>query len=132
MILDYKISIGQFIFFLFNYILMRFNNHSYGSYFFNSGPGEQFFIPILLIVSFNSAWHLSSYLPFFNNIISLIVYLLFFIIYNIYYIFIWMGDGTDDFPTTEIINIVFISIIVIMEMLLIKLKINLNLFTYFF
>ena len=31
-----------------------------------------------------------------------------------------MGDGTDDFPTTEIINIVFISIIVIMEMLLIK------------
>ena len=115
MILDYKISIGQFIFFLFNYILIRFNNRSYGSYL-----GPNFLRPILLIVSFNSAWHLSSYLPFFNNIISLIVYLLFFIIYNIYYIFIWMGDSTDDFPTTEIINIVFISIIVIMEMLLIK------------
>ena len=120
MILDYKISIGQFIFFLFNYMLIRFNNYGYGSYIFNPGAGKMVFIPILLIVSFNSAWHLSSYLPFFNNIISLIVYLLFFIIYNIYYILIWMGDGTDDFPTTEIINIVFILIIVIMEIRFIK------------
>ena len=147
MILDYKISIGQFILFLYIYIIIRYQIPRLRA----SNPGGRqvsssilrllYALPIL-IVSFNSAWYLSSLIPLYNNV-SYIVYLLVFIGYNIYFIwFVIRASGSekpqehqkrqnpsltsiqrlDKFTINDIINIVFILIIVIMEIILIKYK----------
>tara|TARA_Y100000994_G_C15630731_1_gene417024 strand:- start:29 stop:367 length:339 start_codon:yes stop_codon:yes gene_type:complete len=111
--MKYPISIGESIFFLGNYTLMRFYKTSYGQI------GPKLFIPLVFICSANTSWHLALYNPLFNNkIISIIIYFILSFIYNFYGIFIFIADNSDKFPNTEIITGCFILGSIGVEMML--------------